>query len=232
MKNILLKYMNNRVADEIEYANSVVGPLITISREYGCGARSIAEKVISLIKENTSANKEDWVVINKTIIEKTANELNLDPKFIKKVTNSESKGIFDELIMSFSEEYIPSDIRIKNTIASVIRESSKDGNKIIIGRSGASILKNVEKSLHIRLEASEDYRANRLMSLHGLTDSDARKRIRNTDKNRNHIRNFFEGKEQTNKDNYLFDIIFNCETLSTDEIAEGIFLMLKIKKMV
>ena len=237
MKNILLQYMNDRIGHSLEDDDSSNNAsLITISREYGCSARVIAEKIIALIekyKGNKFSMKDQWLIINKGIIKNTANELNLDPKFIKEVTNSENKGIFEELIMSFSDEYIPSDIRIKDTIANVIRKSSKEGNRIIIGRSGASILKDSKNSLHIRLEASERFRIERLMKLHSLTEKDAKKRVKKTDKNRKHIRNYFKRKGTTSKnENCTFDVVYNCERFSKDEIAKNIFSMMVMKKMI
>jgi len=237
MKNILLQYMKDRVDntpknDDMGNNSSV----LTISREYGCSARVIAEKIIALIeKKNGKMSEEnEWLIINKGIIQKTAKELNLDPSFIKKVTNSGSKGIFDELIMSFSEDDSPSDIKIKETIADVIKKSSKDGNRIIIGRSGATILKDLNnKSLHIRLEGSEKFRSERLMKLHNLTEKDAKKRIKKTDINRKHIRNYFKRKHTSlENENCAFDVIYNCERFTKDEIAENIFFMMAMKKMV
>ena len=58
------------------------GPVITISREYGCPSKLIAAMLTDLINEKY-ARKNKWHWISKEILEETARKLGLTPREIK-----------------------------------------------------------------------------------------------------------------------------------------------------
>ena len=51
------------------------------------------------------------------------------------------------------KDYYKSDLKIRTTIAKVIRKFANEGNAIIVGRGGVAITRDIPLSLHIFLEA-------------------------------------------------------------------------------
>lgn len=104
-----------------------------------------------------------------------------------------------------------------------------EGNKIIVGRGGVAITKDIPKSLHIFMEAPLEWRALRISERHDLSIEDAKKFCNKVDRKRTEFRNFYHGKDT---DYTRYDIRLNAMTLSVDEMADIIIAALKIRKII
>ncbi len=227
MSNILIKYMENRHhKDRKNKLNhiSVPGPVITISREAGCPAEEISKKIIELISD---CDKEEWTWISKEILEKSASELNLDPKKISYVFKAEKKSVFDEIISAFSSRYYKSDKKIRKTIAKVIYKYAERGKIIIIGRGGVSIAKDIEDSFHIRLQAPLEWKADVISKQQNISIDEAKEYVKDIDNKRKILIESFSGQEFQD---LIFDASFNCAKMTTDEISEITFDLLKMRE--
>ena len=228
MSNILIKYMEDRFHKNKKHKVNFLkktGPVITISREAGCPAEEISEKIIKLILQY---NKEEWTWISKEILEKSSAELNLDPKKIKYIFKAEKKSAFDEILSAFSNKYYKSDKKIRKTITKVIYNYAVEGKIIIIGRGGVAIAKDIEDSFHIRLQAPLEWKANIISKQQNVSINDAKNYVINVDKERKILIESFGGQKF---ENLLFDATFNCAKMTTDEIAEITFDLLKMRKL-
>ncbi len=220
----LLKYMSERFQKEIEKTKQP-GPVLTISRQFGCPAKPIAKKLAEGLTERLKRKGQDkeWRVISKEILFEAAKELELDPSNIKYVFDYKKKGILDDILSAHLNKYYKSDRKIRNTIAKVIRNLSYDGHAIIIGRGGVAITKDIPRSLHINLEAPLEWRAVRIAEKEEMSQEDARNLAIDIDKKRQEFRDYFQGK---NTDYTRFDMTFNCMTLTVDEIVNSIIEMI------
>lgn len=232
MENLFLKYMLER--DERKTSKKPLnysGPVITISREHGCPAMHIAESLSeALTKRNIIIGKDSpWKWISKEIIEESAKELKLSPDLTKNLADYKARGFFENLALFFSDEFYPSDVKIKNTIAKFIYGAAHKGNVIIVGRAAESITKNFEHAIHIKLRAPLEWRVNEIVKSTGLNPNDARKQAIEMDKRRELFRHYFE-KDREDID--FFDLFFNCASVSEEEIIEMIILLAEIKGFV
>jgi len=230
MKVDLLKYMSDRLQKDCAKVKEP-GPVITISREYGCPAKRISQKLTEELTRKMFVKGKDieWKYITKEIMSESAKELELDPAKIQYVFQYEQKSLLDDILTAHSTKYYKSDRRIRNTIAKVIRNISSEGNTIIVGRGGVAIAHDIPKSLHINLEAPLEWRALRTSAKFDLSIEDAEQYALDIDRKRKQFREFFEGK---NTDYTRFDIIFNCMTLSIDEIVSIIIRAAEIRKLI
>jgi cytidylate kinase len=220
----LLKYMSERYQKEMENTKQP-GPVLTISRQFGCPAKPIAKQLAKKLtdKLNKKGQDKEWRVISKEILFEAAKELELDPSNIKYVFDYKKKGILDDILSAHLNKYYKSDRKIRNTVAKVIRNISYDGHAIIIGRGGVAITKDIPKSLHVNLEAPLEWRSIRIAEKEEMSQEDARKLAIDIDKKRQEFRDYFQGK---NTDYTRFDISFNCMTLTVDEIVNSIVEMI------
>lgn len=226
----LHKYMSNRLQEESGNIDRP-GPVITISRQYGCPGKKIAKKLITELGEKMVVKgfkKVEWKIITKEIMSESARELDLDPAKIKYVFDYEQKGLIDDIFSSHLNKYYKSDRKIRNTIGRVIRNIAYEGFAVIVGRGGVAITRDIPNSLHINLEAPLDWRVIRTSEKFNISLEEAEQYTKDVDKKRKQFREYFEGK---NTDYTQFDITFNCMTLSVDEIVKVIVKAIETRKL-
>ena len=204
------------------------GPVITISREYGCPSKPIAALVTEKI--NHSGVKQKWHWISKEILEESARKLGLSPREIRHIFEYRERSFLEDLLISQEKKrYYHSGWAIRKAVGEVIRATAMEGNVIIVGRAGVALTRDIEASLHIRLIAPEEWRISEVARHHNIPKEEAAKRVRELDKKR---REFMEHYLKRPFDDTLFDVIFNCSTLSQEEIATAIFQMALTKKLI
>lgn len=226
----LSKYALERYREQERRVTSP-GPVITISRQYGCPSKIIAQMLVDVINSHLKekGNRKEWSFVNKELLEQAANELKIDSSRIKYVFNYEEKSFFDEILSAQSSKYYISDKRIRKTIGEVIRSIAIEGNVIIVGRAGVALTRNIRRSLHVKLMAPMEWRVESICKMQKISPDKAVKLANETDKNRQQFVDYYWGKKA---DNTIFDILINCGTLSREEVVQTIFDMMKMKKLV
>jgi cytidylate kinase len=226
MQGDLVSYLKKKY-EESKSKHTGPGPVITLSREYGCPAKLIAQKLSEKLseKKNAAGDKHPWKWYSKEILEESARQLQMDPSKIKYVFDYEKKSSLEDFFSSFSQ-YYQSDKKIRGTIGRVIRELATQGHAIIVGRGGIAITRDLPNSLHINLEAPLEWRAVCISNRYDITIEKARVSCIETDKNRKEFRDYFEGK---NTDYTWPDITFNCMTLTVDEIVATIVKIVELR---
>ncbi|MFH0757737.1 MAG: cytidylate kinase-like family protein [Bacteroidota bacterium] len=230
MTNIdLTKYLADWYKEE-PAKNIYPGPVVTISRELGCPAKTLAisltERLNSL--KRMKAKDHPWRWISKEILQESARELEVDSSQIQHVFEYKSRGVLEDLLLAQSKDYYKSDLKIRTTIARVIRRFANEGNAIIVGRGGVAITRDIPKSLHIFLEAPLEWRAIRVAEKHNYTIDQARTFAQNIDKKRSLFRDYYQGK---GNDYTRFDIKLNCMTLEQEDMTNIIVGALKSRSM-
>lgn len=227
MKDILQQYMKNRYQPKETYSKKQFpGPVITISRQCGCTAINIAEGLVAKLSKITG---EEWNVLTKEILEEAAQKLGLHPKKIEYVFESKEKSTWDEVFSAMANKYYKSDKQIKKTIADVIQAMARRGNCVIVGRGGVILTHDIEKSLHLKLQAPLEWRAKQLQTKHGGKLSEMKKFAGEIDEKREILRNFFNTKPLELSH---FDLVFNSMKLSDEMIINTTLEIMIAKKII
>ncbi len=234
MNDILIEYMKKRFkANEAERTKrfSKPGPVITISREYGCPAKRLASMLITILNEIEIENfsKHRWKWIGKEVMEESARELHLNPQFVKDIVQSNEQNVIDEIVMSLSHKYYPGNIKIMKTIRQFIYSIAQQGHVVIVGRGGVAITHDIENALHIKIIAPLEWRIRNVSKKQKISEADAKKVIMDIDKKRTNMVNHFFGKKT---DDSVFDIIFNYTRFDDNTIINTITGIIKSKNMV
>jgi cytidylate kinase len=208
-----------------------LGPVVTISRDYGCPAKRIAGMLSSALNrvelENYSKNRWSW--IGKEILDESAKELNLKPNMVREVANKDMSTVVDDIVLSLSHKYYPGDQKIKKTIGTVIRDFAEHGHVIIVGRGGVSITRDIPNSLHIKIQAPLEWRVNDVSKRQMISLAEAQRKIEHVDAQRHLILNFFEGKKMNDS---IFDVIYNYMTLEEEDIIASIVQIMESRDMI
>jgi cytidylate kinase len=233
-ENILAEYMQRRFRNleseqKISLSKPSGLPFITISRQFGCPSRVVADMLQERLNPRSTA-KQQWRVINKEIIENAAKELSLKPQKIKYVFDAQQKTVMDDVISSLDKRHYKSDRKIRKTIREVIENLSGQGHVIIIGRGGVAITNDFPGSFHIRLYAPERWRLKKMMDKEeNISEAEAYRKMRYIDKKRIDLINHFSGNRfDFNK----FDLQINCENFDAEATTNVIIKSMEIRGLV
>lgn len=231
MDNILIKYLSERVQKEHDQTQYKSGPVITISRQYGCYASEIARLLsdrLNIIAQERKC-KYRWQWIAKEILEKAARELDTTPEKIAHIFAANERSFLEDMALAFSVKQYARDPKIKKLISKIVKEYAEQGHVIIVGRAGCVLANHIEKSLHVRLIASDEFRINRIKTRFELNEKGAVERIKEFAAARKTFMKFYNGDKP---DAELFDLVLNRSKMTNEEIVETIAGVAQIRGLV
>ena len=138
--------------------------IITISREFGSGGRSIGRLV---------AQKLDIPFYDKELVNQIALESGFAPKFVEDHgEHSPGTSLFS---YAFAPQGVPGVMNglstadfLWNIQCSVILQLAEKGPCVIVGRNADYILKDRKDTLNVFIHADMDFRADRIVRLYGV----------------------------------------------------------------
>jgi len=229
-RNVFDKYFSEMLHEESPKLVET-GPYISISRDFGCMANVIAQKLADILTQRCT-NKglsREWQWLNKALLQESAKALELSPSKIEYVFHSQRKSVMDEVVSAMSTRYYKSDRKIRNTIIEVIRSIAKTGNVIIVGRGGVAFKNDNPRSLHIKLTAPIEWRVDRISINYHKGKQEALKTILEIDHERKFLIDSFMGYST---DETLFDIVFNRATMDDEMIISTIINIMERKNLI
>lgn len=172
--------------------------IITISREFGSGGRSIAKEV---------AKRLGYKYYDKELVKQVSQETGFDPKYIEDQGEyAPSKSIF---AYAFSAPGAPGIMNgmsasdfLWNIQRGVILKIAEEEPCVIVGRCADAILANRDDCLNVFIHADKAYRADRIVRLYGESEKSPEKRLDEKDKKRKVNYNHYTGKEWGKSQNY------------------------------
>jgi hypothetical protein len=154
-KNPLMVYIRDHLAKN--ETKKKPGPVITISREYGCLGWEVATGLVDKINKKFGFSEEvSWKAVHREIINKAAMELEIPEHLVEKISRHQLKGILNEMIHTLP--YVPDDIKVKKTIAKIVYGLGQHGRYVILGRGGVVVTGSIEDSIHIFLYAPVEWK--------------------------------------------------------------------------
>ncbi len=217
MKNNLLSYLNKRMEEAEKEQTPFVkpaGPVITISREVGCGGLQISRQLAEELNKYAYCGK--WQVVSKEILSESAQGLQVAPEKVERLMKLDQHFAFDEILAAFTDKYYKSNRVIMKTVREVIRNFAVDGCCIILGRGGHIIAGDIKNALHIRLIAPLDWRVNRISESRGLPHAEALQYVKETDQERDLLHKYFL-KDKTAEENY--DLVVDVSRFSKSMVV-------------
>ena len=198
--------------------------IITISREFGSGGRSIGRAV---------AEKLGIPFYDKELVEQVALESGFAPQFVEEHgEHAPGKSI---LSYAFAPQGVPGVMNglstadfLWNIQCSVILQLADKGPCVIVGRNADYILKDREDVLHVYIHADIQFRADRIVRLYGESEKSPETRLAEKDKRRKINYQHYTGRSWGVAQNY--DVCFNSGVLGVDYIADIIVDMVQKSK--
>ena len=198
--------------------------IITISREFGSGGRSIGRLV---------AEKLGIPFYDKELVDQIAVESGFAPKFVEEHgEHSPGKTL---LSYAFAPQGVPGVMNglsaadfLWNIQCNVILQLAEKGPCVIVGRNADYILKDRPDCLHAYIHADMDFRADRIVRLYGESEKPPQARLQEKDKRRQVNYQHNTGRDWGQAQNY--DICLNSSTIGVERCADIIVDMVKTSK--
>jgi cytidylate kinase len=229
MENIMKLYLEKRYLEQESLKPCGPGPVVTISREFGCPSKAIAQMLTeALNKRSIKPAVPKWKYISKEVVEEAARKLDIKTIEMNYLISSGEKGLVEDLLTSFSPNYVSSR-KIKKILNDVIRTLAMQGHLVIVGRGSVAILQGCPHVLHIQLQAPLEWRVREISKSKGLKETEAIKTANETDQKRTALIELLLGRKFEQN---LFDVVFSCSTFSKEEIVESILRIMEVRKMI
>lgn len=198
--------------------------IITISREFGSGGRTIGHLV---------AEKLGIPFYDKELVEHIALESGFAPHYIEEHgEHAPGKSLFS---YAFAHQSVPGVMNglstadfLWNVQCSVILQLAEKGPCVIVGRNADYILKDREDTLHAFIHASKEFRADRIVRLYGESEKSPEARLNEKDKRRKVNYHHYTGRTWGMSQNY--DISLNSSVLGVETCADILASMMNIEK--
>jgi len=184
--------------------------IITISREFGSGGRTVGRKV---------AEKLGIPFYDKELVDQIAVESGFAPKFIEEHGEHSPTGSF--FSYAFAPQGVPGIMNglstadfLWNIQCNVILQLADQGPCVIVGRNADYILKDRPEALHVYVFADAPYRAERIVRLYGESEKSPEQRLNEKDKRRRVNYQHYTGRTWGQAQNY--DLCLDTGVLGED----------------
>ena len=191
--------------------------IITISREFGSGGRTVGRKL---------AERLNIPFYDGEIIEKVHEETGFSQDFIKEqCEHSPTKSIFSYAFVGRDVNGISINDYVWNAQRKIILDLAEKGPCVIVGRCADFILRDRDDCFNVFIHADEKFKAERIVKEYGETDKSPEKRLREKDKKRKINYKYYTDQDWGVCDNY--DISLNTGTLGIDKCVDIIEELVK-----
>lgn len=198
--------------------------IITISRQFGSGGRTIGRLV---------AEKLNIPFYDKELVDQIALESGFAPKFVEE--HGEHAPGRSLLAYAFAPQGVPGVMNGLSTAdflwsiqCGVILQLAEKGPCVIVGRNADYVLKDREDVLHTFIHADEDFRADRIVRLYGESEKSPKARLAEKDKRRKVNYQHYTGRNWGEACNY--DICLDSGTIGVETCADIIVDLVKLSK--
>ena len=182
--------------------------IITISREFGSGGRTIGKRV---------AQELGIPCYDSELLQKIAEESGFNENYIKEAGEYAPGGFFASAFSHHSSGPNNADYLWKIQFR-VITELAEKGPCVIVGRCADYVLRGKADCLRVFIHADMEFRANRIVNVYGESDQSPEQRLKDKDKRRAAYHRFYTNMKWGYSQNY--DITLNSGTIGIDRCVE------------
>lgn len=187
--------------------------IITISREFGSGGRSVGKLV---------AEKLGYSFYDRELVNKVAERSGFSPEFIEESGEYASARNSLLFALATASQYSADGLSMHDRLyieqTKIIEELAEEGNCVIVGRCADFILRNRKDCLHVFIHADMESRAKRIIERYGEGDKSPEKRLAEKDQKRKVYYKNYTGRNWGQAQNY--DLCLNSGVLGVEACAE------------
>jgi cytidylate kinase len=203
------------ISHEIRPAQTESGFMVTLSRQTGCGAHAVAEKLAEFLQFCTPADSKPWAVFDRNLVERVLEEHHL-PLRLARFMPEDKIPEFTDTLEEMLGAHPPARTLVRQT-AETIEALAMRGNTIVVGRGANLIAAHQPKAFHVRLVGSLERRLERVQESQGLGKAEARELVLREDRGRKrYLKKYFD---KDLDDPLLYHMVINTDKLPGEQIA-------------
>ncbi|MEE3445068.1 MAG: cytidylate kinase-like family protein [Prevotella sp.] len=195
--------------------------VITINREVGSGGRTVGRKL---------AEKLQVKYCDKAVIEGLTQKFGLTPERIEKV-KAQKKSWWNDItnyyntLVNSADMPMDAEVKLDNTTMfetekRILQELAAQTSCVVAGRTGFMVFREWPNHLSIFIQASMDYRIQRVMRRQNVTEQEARDIIAKLDASREAYIKKYEDTSRYDTRNY--HLVISMDNLNEDDAVEVI----------
>ena len=185
-------------------------PFITLGHETGTGATTVGQLLVPLLDQSFGEKDQGWVFLDKNLLAHALARYNLPERLAEHLPEdkiSEIKAVIGEWVGLH-----PSLWELEHKVAEAILQLAHVGRVVIAGRAAGLITRSLSGGFHVKLVASPEVRAQRMMKLLNCDAAVAAAYNRETDlARRRYVKTRF-GRDID--DAHLYDLVINTDRMS------------------
>jgi cytidylate kinase len=211
-----LRFQATQYIRTIRATKIEAGPIITISREFGCEGYALSGE----LARRLSTEAQPWMVYSRDMHDALVPD-NDPVQELSDVLDASGRDAITEMFDKYMADK-PTDIERYTSLVNNIRILSRHGYSVILGGGGAILTKGHPRALHVRLQAPEEFRVNRISSVTGLNHNEALAKVADYESKRVAFIQKFTRHNIT--DSHLYDLILNNGTMTVNQMSDLILL--------
>jgi cytidylate kinase len=188
---------------------------VTISRQSGCGAHVVSEKLAQYLQSRSPKDAPPWTVFDRNLVEKVLQDHHL-PERLAKFMPEDRVSEIDDIMNQLFGLHPSSETLVEQTSETILRLAEL-GNVIILGRGGNIITAQLPQVLHVRLVGSMELRLNHMLVFDKLNRKDALARIEREDGGRGRYLKRYFGKDIN--DPLQYHLVINTDWVTLRQAA-------------
>lgn len=191
---------------------------VTISRQAGCGALVVAEKLAHYLQAHAVVDARPWAVYDSNLIDKVLADHGLPP-YLSKFLREDRVSQLEDLMADVLGALPPTATVIKH-VTETMHGLVATGNVILIGRGGNVVTAKLPHVFHVRLVAPLDKRIEHCIEAYHMTREKASRFCPDEDHARQrYFRKYFNADID---DPLLYHMIINTGQMGYDATAKVI----------
>ena len=196
--------------DAAEPVTPTANRVVAISREFGSGGRTIGKAV---------ADALGIPCYDSELIEKIAVETGFAKEYVEKFGEyAVSDSLYDNALAGRTYDGQSDADKLWLAQKDVITRLAKEGSCVIVGRCADFILRDIADCLSVFIHASDEKRAERIVSVYGQREEAPAKRLHDKDKKRRAYYELYTGTSWGETDNYA--VCLDSGVLGTEKCVE------------
>ena len=203
--------------DVKSYADKIISHprAITLSRQAGCGALAVAEKLAKTLQSYAPKESPPWTVFDRNLMDKVLEDHNLSARFAKFLPEDRTTELQDIVDEVFGLR--PASWTVIQHTAETILRLAELGSVILIGRGANVVTAKLEDTFHVRLVAPLEQRVRHAHEFYEMTVKEARAFCIREDLGRErYMKKYFHADIN---DPLIYHLIINTGMVSYDEAA-------------
>ena len=175
--------------------------VITMTREYGAGGAEVARRLAQAL---------GWELLDRELLHQAART--------QQVPDAELDRL-DEQAITMADRFRlhPPHQQYLEGLRQAAQQAAERGRVVLVGRGARHLLGERPGCLHLRLVASQPWRAERIARLENLSPEDALTRCLAVDRTRRQFTRYFFGEAATQPAQY--DLVVNTSRVPLDNVV-------------